>query len=42
MAWFYDQDLAAYGDPLTPFPHLVVGICAVLLVAAAIYGLFVH
>lgn len=41
MGWV-DQNLADYGDPLIPFPHVVIGICAVLLVAAAIYGLFVH
>ena len=41
MGWV-DQNLADYGDVLTPFPHLVIGMCAVLLVAAAIYGLFVH
>jgi hypothetical protein len=38
MAWFYDQPL---GD-LTPFPHFVAGMAVILLVAAAIYGLFVR
>ena len=42
MAWIYDQDLAAYGDPLTPFPHLVAAAAAILLIAAALYGWFVH
>lgn len=42
MAWFCDQDLAGYGDALTPFPHLVVVAGAVLVVAFALYGWFVH
>ena len=42
MAWVYDQDLSAYGDFLTPFPHFVVGLAALLIVAAVVYGLTVH
>ncbi len=42
MAWIFDQDLAAYGDPLTPFPHLVVGLAALLIIAAVVYGLSIH
>ena len=42
MAWIYDQDLAAYGDVMTPFPELVAGLAAALIVFFAIYGLFIH
>ena len=42
MAWVYDQDLSAYGDFLTPFPHFVVGVAALLIVASVVYGLFIN
>ena len=41
MAWVYDQDFAAYGDVLTPFPGLVAIAAAALLIVAVIYGLFI-
>ena len=42
MVWVYNQDLCAYGDFLTPFPHFVVGLAALLIVAFAIYGIFIN
>ena len=42
MAWLYDQDLAAYGDVLTPFPEVVAGLAVALTVFFVIYGLFVN
>ncbi len=42
MSWFYNQDLAAYGDVLTPFPEVVVGLAVALIVFFVIYGLFIN
>ena len=41
MMWVYNQDFAAYGDVLTPFPGLVAFGAAALLIAAVLYGLFI-